>query len=86
MSFWNVKNLFQILPFYNAFIEKPEIKKLSNIKLLQKLPFFDELSVVKISNKSLKDITLISNKTVISKAYFNLWGSSRNNVLFSFGF
>ena len=50
MSFWNVKKLFQILPFYNAFIEKPEIKKLSNIKLLQKLPFYDELSVVKISN------------------------------------
>ena len=42
------KKLFQILPFYNTFIEKPEIKKLSNIKLLQELPFYDELSIVRI--------------------------------------
>ena len=44
------KKLFQILPFYNTFIEKPEIKKLSNIKLLQELPFYDDLSIVKNSN------------------------------------
>ena len=50
MSFWDVKTLFQILPFYNTSIEKPEIKKLSNIKLLQELPFYDELNVVKSSN------------------------------------
>ena len=29
---------------------KPEIKKLSNIKLLQELPFYDELSIVKSLN------------------------------------
>ena len=34
MSFWDAKQLFQILPFYNIFTEKPEDKKLSNIKLL----------------------------------------------------
>ena len=50
MSFWDAKKLFQILPFYNIFIEKPEIKKLSNIILLQELPFHDELSVAKSSN------------------------------------
>ena len=50
MTYWNIKKLFQILPFYNTFIEKPEIKKLSNIKLLQELPFYDELSIVKNSN------------------------------------
>ena len=44
------KKLFQILPFYNAFIEKPKIKDLSNIELLHELPFYDELSVVKKSN------------------------------------
>ena len=44
------KKLFQILPFYNTFIEKPEIKKLSNITLLEELPFYDELNVVKSSN------------------------------------
>ena len=47
---WDAKKLFQILPFYNTFIEKPEIKKLSNIKLLQELSFYDELSIVKNSN------------------------------------
>ena len=43
------KNIFQILHFYNTFIEKAEIKKLSNIKLLQELPFYDALSIVKNS-------------------------------------
>ena len=43
---WDAKKLFQILPFYNAFIEKPEIKKLSNIKLPQDFPFYDELRIV----------------------------------------
>ena len=43
------KNLFQTLPFYNVLIEKPEIKKLSNIELLLELPFYDELSITEIS-------------------------------------
>ena len=41
-EFWNeneAKNLFQTLPFYNVLIEKPEIKKLSNVELLHELPF-----------------------------------------------
>ena len=49
-EFLHAKKLFQILPFYNTFIEKPDIKKLSNIKLLQELPFYDELNGVKSSN------------------------------------
>ena len=44
---WDAKKIFQVLPFYNTFIEKPEIKKSSNAKLLQDLPFFEELSIVK---------------------------------------
>ena len=47
---WDAKKLFQILPFYNTFIEKPEIKKLSNITLLQEFSFYDELSIVKNSD------------------------------------
>ena len=50
MDFWDTKKSFQILPFYNAFIEKPKIKHLANIELLHGLPFYDELSVVKKSN------------------------------------
>ena len=38
-----------MLPFYNIFIEKPEIKKLSNVELLHELPFYDELNVLEIS-------------------------------------
>ena len=43
------------MPFYNTFIEfnafeKPKIKKLSNVQLLQKIPFYDELSIVKNLN------------------------------------
>ena len=47
---WDTKELFQILPFYNTFIESPDIKKKSRVQLLKELPFYDELSIVK--NKS----------------------------------
>ena len=51
-EFWNEKQakaLFQVLPFYNSLIEKPNIKHLSNIELLHEFPFYDELSVIEIS-------------------------------------
>ena len=41
-NFWDYKKLFKILPFYNIlidFMEKPEIKRLSNVELLNVLPF-----------------------------------------------
>ena len=38
-----------MLPFY-VLIEKLKIKHLSNVELLQELPFYDELCVVEISN------------------------------------
>ena len=41
MSFWNTKELFQILPSYNVLTEKPKIKHLSNMELLHELPFYD---------------------------------------------
>ena len=41
--------LFKNLPFSNIFIDKPKIKKLSNVKLLQELPFYDEYNTVKKS-------------------------------------
>ena len=46
MDFCDVKKLFKILPIYNAFIEKPKIKYLLNIKLLHELPFYDELNIM----------------------------------------
>ena len=39
--------IFKILQFYNSYIERPKIKKLSNIRLLKELPFYNDLSIVK---------------------------------------
>ena len=43
------KKLFQKLVFYNTFDEKPKIKRLKNIDLLQELPFHDEPNVYEMS-------------------------------------
>ena len=48
-----------MFPFYNAFIEKPGIKKVSSVQLLKELPFYDQLSIVK--NKTYK-IQIIDKK------------------------
>ena len=40
-------NSFKELPFYNSFIEKPKIKRLTNINLLAELPFHNQLSITK---------------------------------------
>ena len=50
MSFWDEKEakiLFQELPFY-VLIEKPCIS-VKNTDLLQDVPFYDQLSIAKIS-------------------------------------
>ena len=41
--------MFQKLLFYNTFIEKPRIKRLTNIDLLHELSFYDELNIRQIS-------------------------------------
>ena len=38
---------FKELPFFNASIEKPKIKRLKNVDLLAELPFYDQLSIIK---------------------------------------
>ena len=52
MSFWDekeAKRLFQKLPFYKVLTKKTRIKHLKSIDFLHQLPFYDELSFVKIS-------------------------------------
>ena len=44
---WNANKIFQLLPFYDSYIENPKVKKLNNVQLLKKLPFYHELSIVK---------------------------------------
>ena len=49
---WDGNKIFKILPFYNTYIEKPEVKKLNNVQLLKEVPFYDELSIMKIKQHS----------------------------------
>ena len=44
---WNANKIFQLLRFYDSYIEKPKVKKLNNVQLLKELPFYDELNIVK---------------------------------------
>ena len=44
---WDANKIFKILPFFNIYIEKTEVKELNNVQLLKELPFYDELSIVK---------------------------------------
>ena len=43
----DVVDHFKKIPFYNKDIEKPNIKRLKNIDLLSKLPFYEELNIIK---------------------------------------
>ena len=44
---WDESEILKILPFYNSYIERPEVKKLNYVELMKELPFYDELSIVK---------------------------------------
>ena len=52
MNFWDekeAKRLLQNLTFYNTFIKKRRLKHLQDMNLPHELPFYDELSIEKIS-------------------------------------
>ena len=42
----DANKIFKILPFYGIYIDKPKVKKLNNVQLLQELPFYDKLNIV----------------------------------------
>ena len=46
-SHLDVADYFKELPFYNKHIKKPKVKRLKNIDLLSKFPFYEELNVIK---------------------------------------
>ena len=48
---------FKEILFYNKPIEKPKIKRLSNVDLLSELPFYEELSIIK-TNHVLRGIAM----------------------------
>ena len=43
------KSFLKEQPFSNASIKKPKIRKLNNVDMLNELPFYDELNIVKIT-------------------------------------
>ena len=45
------KNYLKYFPFTIPLLKNLRLKKLSNIKLLQELPFYDKLIIVKNSNE-----------------------------------
>ena len=47
MHSWDDNEIFRFLLFYDTYIEKPKVKKLSNVSLLEELPFYGKLSIVK---------------------------------------
>ena len=47
MTILSNADYFKELPFYNVPIDKPKIKRLKNIDLLPKLPFYDQLNIIK---------------------------------------
>ena len=70
MSFWDEKEakiLFQKFPFFNALIEKPRIKHLKNMDLHHELPFYGELSIVKVSQAFKNFKYQIAVKVLLSK-------------------
>ena len=46
----DVVGYFNEFLFYNKLIQKPKIKRLKNIDLLSKLPFYEELNVIKTNH------------------------------------
>ena len=46
-------NYFKELSFYNKPIEKPKIKRLTNVNLLAELPFYKQLNIIK-ANQAFK--------------------------------
>ena len=64
---WDANKIFQILLFYNTFIEKPKVKKLNNVEVLKELPFYDELNIVKIRQHLVVMLKIIKLKLLIKE-------------------
>ena len=64
----NVADYFKELPFYNKNIEKPRVKRLKNIDLLSKLPFYEELNVIK-TNHAFRGYAMSYKIELVEKKY-----------------
>ena len=57
---------FKELPFYNKPIKKPKIKRLKNIDQLAELPFFEQLSIIKI-NQAFRGYPMLYEVEIIER-------------------
>ena len=82
-NFWDDKKLLKILPFYNILIdsmEKPKIKRLSNVELLNKLPFCLSLSIKETSEAFRRYAKSFSIEIIDRKDPLIQLNSSKSNM------
>ena len=87
MNFWDekeAKRLFRKLSFYNVPTEKPSIKHLKNIYLLNELSFYDEFSAVKISKTFKRYARRYKIEIINSKDPLFQLEASKSSVTYSF--
>ena len=61
------ENLLKILPCYYILIEKPKLKRLFNVKLLNELPFYHSLNIKEVPKSFIKYAKSFSIEIVYSK-------------------
>ena len=59
-------NYFKELPFSNVSVDKPKIKRLSNINLLAEQPFYEQLSIIK-TNQAFKGYAMSYKVEIVEK-------------------
>ena len=57
---------FKELPFYNKPIKNPKVKRLKNINRLVKLPFYEQLDVIK-TDQAFSDCSMLYKVQIVEK-------------------
>ena len=78
-DFLNNENLLKMFPFYNVlidFMEQPKVKKLTNVELFNKLPFYISLNVKEIAEAFKRyaksfNIEIIDKKDLLAQLYLS---------------
>ena len=76
----DVVDYFKELPFHNKHIEKPNIKRLKNIDLLCKLPFYKELNVIKTNHAFRGYAMTYKVETIEKKDPIKLLETSKSSI------
>ena len=70
-------NLLKQLPFYG---ENPRIKKLSNLKLLHELPFYDDINISRKERAFKKYAKTYQVEIINSKSLCDSLSASKNSI------